>query len=124
MKGLKSNCYEKIKKLAPSIVKQYSDQGKLCGVVWICEENIPLPKIIDRINKDYEKHGIFLNGVRYTCKNCIVFDNEAYKESCLIFPFLPDMPLDIYNLAMWRLALRQTDVGVMWVEDYVANRMR
>ena len=115
---------KKIKKLEPDMVKQYSDQRKLCGVVWIGTENIPLKKIIDCINKDYEKHGIFLNQVRYTFENCIVFYNEAYKESCLIFPFLPEMPLDIYKLVMWRLALRQKGVGVMWVEDYIANRMR
>ena len=113
-----------IRKLAPSTVKQYSKQGKLGGLVWIGTEGIELQKIIDRINEDYAEHGIFLNDVRYTLENCIIFDNEAYDESCLIFPFLDEMPLDIDKLAMWRMALRQMGVGVVWVEDYIANRMR
>jgi hypothetical protein len=114
----------KIRKLAPSTVKQYSKQDKLGGVVWIGTEGIELQKIIDRINEDYEEHGIFYNDVRYTLDNCIIFDNETYNESCLVFPFLDEMPLDIHKLAMWRMTLRQMGVGVMWVEDYIYNRMR
>ena len=64
----------KIRKLAPSTVKQYSKQDKLGGVVWIGTEGIELQKIIDRINEDYEEHGIFYNDVRYT------LDKEEYKD--------------------------------------------
>lgn len=115
---------EKIRTLAPSTVKQYHKQKKLYGLVWIGTEGLELQKIIDRINEEYVEHGIVLNDVRYTLENCILFTNDAYNETCLIFPFLEEMPLDLNKLAMWRMALRQMGIGVVWVEDYIANRMR
>lgn len=115
---------EKIRTLALSTIKQYSDQGNLGGIVFMGTEGLRLQQIIDRINEDYEEHGIFRNDVRYTLDNCILFHNEAYDESCLIFPFLEEMPLDLNKLAIWRMNLRQMGVGVVWVEDYIFNRMR
>lgn len=79
-----------------------------------------LDEWIDGINDMLTESDILLDGTRFKAENCYAFENEGL--TCLMFPFLEDVQLNMGKLAMWRLQTH-SNFGGKWLSDYVDNRL-
>lgn len=68
----------------------------------------------DGINQILTEEGILQGGTKF--ENISVFQHEA--RTCLLFPFTPEVQLDIGKLALWRLKSRTQFEGI-WLSDFV-----
>lgn len=68
----------------------------------------------DGINQLLTEEGILQGGTKF--EGIFVFRHEGC--ACLLFPFTPEVQLDMGKLAMWRLKSREQFEG-MWLSDYV-----
>ena len=109
-----------IKTITTKTLVRCHKADELCGLV-IAVRDWDLSETIDFINKEFRRKGIFLNENEYKYEDCLTFDNDG--ERCLVFPFLPHIPLDLDIMVMWRLRIRPY-VLAMWIEDYIWNRIR
>lgn len=66
------------------------------------------------INQILTEEGILQGGTSF--EDISVFQHEG--RNCLLFPFTPEVQLDMGKLAMWRLRSREQFEG-MWLSDYV-----
>ena len=68
----------------------------------------------DGINQILTEEGILQSGKKFG--DISVFQHEG--RTCLLFPFTPEVQLDVGKLAMWRLKTSDQFEG-MWLSDYV-----
>ena len=68
----------------------------------------------DGINQLLTEEGILQGGTKF--EDVCVFQNEGC--TCLLFPFTPEVQLDMGKLAVWRIRSREQFEG-MWLSDYV-----
>ncbi|WP_208037064.1 hypothetical protein [[Clostridium] symbiosum] len=73
---------------------------------------------VEVINKTFTEHKILLENTSF--KQVFLF---SYEElTCLLFPFVDDVKLNIGRLASWRLMTHE-DLGGTWLSDFVPNRL-
>ena len=68
----------------------------------------------DGINQLLTEEGILQGGTKF--EDIRVFQNEGC--TCLLFPFTPEVQLDMRKLALWRIRSSE-QFGGMWLSDYV-----
>jgi len=68
----------------------------------------------DGINQLLTEEGILQGGTKF--EDVCVFQNEGC--TCLLFPFTPEVQLDMRKLALWRIRSSE-QFGGMWLSDYV-----
>lgn len=68
----------------------------------------------DGINQLLAEEGILQGGTKF--EDIRVFQNEGC--TCLLFPFTPEVQLDMGKLAVWRIRSSE-QFGGMWLSDYV-----
>ena len=68
----------------------------------------------DGINQLLTEEGILQGGTKF--EDVCVFQNEGC--TCLLFPFTPEVQLDMRKLAVWRIRSSE-QFGGMWLSDYV-----
>ena len=68
----------------------------------------------DGINQLLTEEGILQGGTKF--EDICVFQNEGC--TCLLFPFTPEVQLDMGKLALWRIRSSK-QFGGMWLSDYV-----
>ena len=87
-------------------------------ILYDCAES--LGQALDFINEKYEEAGVFVCDGRYTEEDCLVFEHD--DKTGYVFPFLPHLPLDLDNLAIWRMRVRPF-IQAVWVEDFIYNKL-
>ena len=73
---------------------------------------------VDGINEMFTEENLLLEGTKFT--EVYVFEYDGL--TCIAFPF-KGVKLNICELAMWRIATRDT-FGGMWMSDFVDNYLR
>lgn len=68
----------------------------------------------DGINRLLTEEGILQGGTKF--EDISVFQHEGC--TCLLFPFTPEVQLDMGKLALWRIRSSE-QFGGMWLSDYV-----
>lgn len=74
---------------------------------------------IDFMNRMWTKLNILQDGFNFMPKDCFVFVNDGVI--CIYFDIV-NKPIDIMNLAIWRLRSREDFHGI-WLSDYVEIKL-
>lgn len=94
-------------------VDQLRQMGEMEGLVLQgCDGS--LQEWQDGINQLLTEKGILQGGTKF--ENISVFQHQG--RTCLLFPFAPEVQLDIGKLEMWRLKTRDQFEGI-WLSDFV-----
>lgn len=99
-----------IRNITISQLRQMADQEGL--VLQGCGGS--LQEWQDGINQLLTEEGILQGGTKF--EDVCAFQNEGC--TCLLFPFIPEVQLDIGKLALWRIR-SSGQFGGMWLSDYV-----